>query len=695
MRCKKSSAKQGISLPLIINKSYQSRQKCLSHRETEYRDSFDIGRKPSNIQILYHQVTLRLSYLRMNHRMKSLPLSCEGAIVSHQKKMKNMDSRQNTLATRGSSTSSYEMREEDSILGAQWKTNFSETRDKAEDMNSKECTAKGGKKKRSKVRKSMAAGLNLKSSTGSFSSSSTTSVTRKQDNGTSKQGKFIRTKSSQKSDKSLSERVTIQKKRSPVFNVRLLPLSSSNSGRGDQFSKSGNSRQKKEDKRSQSSNQSPFPTDQNQAFDFDPSDDGTFSIASTAKSVKDRPGTPPPRQGFSYDFASEPDLMDSNTPPSSPPRTSFSTNRSQNSIMRNSLNVKDNASTSVLMQTDDVFTATHPSLRKSNRQSACLTALDLIGGIGTLVEKCVYGIKGFSEKNGIGDCMTTEDEDNTIQPMDTDEEELLVEIDRLDRMNSWDTNGTFTTINTMGTSATNTTGFSADTSLLDNESLLTTGDQPVPHDTRNHAQTRMALANKKVKKRRKKRSKKKRKVNFAYPPISSMKAFPRISEEERKKLFFTEEELDEYEHDRRYNLCDDVEVVAVEFTDSDSSDVCSDEEKEVAKFPEDEQVGRIGRQSAVDATRSSLRAGKYSSHLMVDQDQSSTTNTITSGSFASTTVAKKVTSYGRKSSQSSVSSGASSAISGDKGRHKRSSGKIKGVQIYLRQRSVKSKKSSS
>eukprot|EP01083_Nonionella_stella_P274404 931408_1 len=543
----------------------------------------------------------------------------------------------------------------------------------------------------------MAVGLTLKNSTGSFSSSSTNSVTRKQVNGSSRQGKLIRTKSSQKSDKSLSERVTIQKQRSSVFNVRpphSVPLSSSNSGRSDQFSKSRDNRQKREDIRNQRFNQSLFPSDQNQAFDLDPSDDATFSVASTAKSVKNRPGTPPPREGFSYDFTSEPDLMDSNTPPSSPPRTSFSLNRSQNSIMRNSLNGKE-ASTSVLMQTDNGYSASFPSLRKSNLQSACLTALDLIGGIGTLVEKCVYGIKIFGEKNGIGDCMTTEEDDNTIQPMDTDEEELLDEIDRLDRMNSWDTNGTFTTINTMGTSATNTTGFTADASLLDNESLLTTGDQPVPHDTRNHAQTQMALANLKVKKRRKKRSKKKRKVNFAYPPISSMKAFPRISEEERKKLFFTEEELDEYEHDRRYNLCDDVEVVAVEFTDSDTSDVYSDEENVGAKFPGEEQVGQIGRQSAVDAARSSLRAGKYSPHLMGDQDQSSITNTNASNSVASTTVAKKDTSYGRKSCQSSVSSGATSAISGDKGRNKRSSGKIKGVQIYLRQRSVKSKKSSS
>eukprot|EP01083_Nonionella_stella_P085684 237648_1 len=132
------------------------------------------------------------------HRVKSSSLSGEDAIISHQKKMKNMDNKQNVLATRGSSTSSYEMREEDSIIGAEWTAHFNETRDKAEDSSiiSKESTFKDKRKKskKGKVRKSMAVGLTLKNSTGSFSSSSTNSVTRKQVNGSSRQGKLIRTK---------------------------------------------------------------------------------------------------------------------------------------------------------------------------------------------------------------------------------------------------------------------------------------------------------------------------------------------------------------------------------------------------------------------------------------------------------------------------------------------------------------------
>ena len=61
--------------------------------------------------------------------------------------------------------------------------------------------------------------------------------------------------------------------------------------------------------------------------------------------------------------------------------------------------------------------------------------------------------------------------------------------------------------------------------------------------------------------------KKKRKpasVQFAYPPISSLKEVPRMAPEELDALFFTTEELDLYEQDRRQTTTvDDVEIVAV------------------------------------------------------------------------------------------------------------------------------------
>lgn len=55
----------------------------------------------------------------------------------------------------------------------------------------------------------------------------------------------------------------------------------------------------------------------------------------------------------------------------------------------------------------------------------------------------------------------------------------------------------------------------------------------------------------------------KRLVKFDYPPISQLRECPRADPSNLSKLFFTEEELDMYEHDREstYNA-DDIEIVA-------------------------------------------------------------------------------------------------------------------------------------
>jgi hypothetical protein len=58
--------------------------------------------------------------------------------------------------------------------------------------------------------------------------------------------------------------------------------------------------------------------------------------------------------------------------------------------------------------------------------------------------------------------------------------------------------------------------------------------------------------------------KQKRSVKFAYPPITSLKECPRIHPDEVDTLFFSDEELATYEHDRRSTgVVDDVEIVAV------------------------------------------------------------------------------------------------------------------------------------
>jgi hypothetical protein len=66
----------------------------------------------------------------------------------------------------------------------------------------------------------------------------------------------------------------------------------------------------------------------------------------------------------------------------------------------------------------------------------------------------------------------------------------------------------------------------------------------------------------------------KRSVKFAYPPITSLKQCPRIDPEELDILFFSDEELATYEHDRRSTgVVDDVEIVAIStsFSDHDNT----------------------------------------------------------------------------------------------------------------------------
>lgn len=76
--------------------------------------------------------------------------------------------------------------------------------------------------------------------------------------------------------------------------------------------------------------------------------------------------------------------------------------------------------------------------------------------------------------------------------------------------------------------------------------------------------------------RQKNSSTKPRLVKFAYPPVTSLKQCPRLDPEDIDHLFFTTQELDQYEEDRRQtNVVDDVEIVAV----STSSGSTDDEEE--------------------------------------------------------------------------------------------------------------------
>ncbi len=514
--------------------------------------------------------------------------------------------------------------------------------------------------------------LNLKKSMSSTSSSSSVSITRKQVNGNSKQGKFIKTSSTPQAAinvgdewKSPGERANKSKHKSFAF-------------KGSQASSyQDNLRQTTSLRSASYGHRALTPENLSRV-------DGTASLyaskassaptapdladnASVTKSIKNRPGTPPPRHGLSYDFAREPDV-DSNTPPPSPMARSFPTVSSKKAGDGDS-QPKPNPSVdgSVAFQANGM----------SPLAIVCTSALDVVGGIGNVVQVCMQKIESLGEKSNIGQFIVQPEENGySVQPMNTFEEELMDEIDRLDRMNSWDTHGTFTTVNTLGTAATGVTLATVETlATKDNEGLLIS-ENDLQLQGGNPTTIRITSNTKKPKKK-KKRVKRRKTVNFQYPPISSMKECPRITEDERKLLFFTEEELDEYENDRRDNLCDDVEVVAVEYTDSESDS--SDDDDDDADVPNSALAGSslLQAKQTTPNPNSSLRVGKYSAG---SSDNKSIANTTVTDSLASTTETRAL-------------SKASAHSSGNKNRSSKNAGKIKGVQIYLRQRSMKQSKS--
>ena len=72
-----------------------------------------------------------------------------------------------------------------------------------------------------------------------------------------------------------------------------------------------------------------------------------------------------------------------------------------------------------------------------------------------------------------------------------------------------------------------------------------------------------------TKEMRKKSTRRKRVVKFEYPPISSLKECPRPDPDDLPNLFFTEDELNQIEDDRRSTTtADDVEVVCVSSSES-------------------------------------------------------------------------------------------------------------------------------
>ena len=127
-------------------------------------------------------------------------------------------------------------------------------------------------------------------------------------------------------------------------------------------------------------------------------------------------------------------------------------------------------------------------------------------------------------------------------------------------------------------------------------------------DTSNSRSSSRSTRKKKIK-----RTKRKKTVGFEYPPISSMKECPRITNEERKLLFFTEEELKEAERDRKSNISDDVEVIAIQKSmteESQSVKSCIDHNDSFTTASK--SFGKNRTIMPENKLTTSLKVGKYS-----------------------------------------------------------------------------------
>ena len=182
---------------------------------------------------------------------------------------------------------------------------------------------------------------------------------------------------------------------------------------------------------------------------------------------------------------------------------------------------------------------------------------------------------------GVDDATTmsdSHDDDDDADAYFEDEDEQYDYDQQMRRLASW---GTFGTIGT--TDSLDTNPMLMDPHNHNHNMMYTTDDDGRPIDPqiiekakqRNRAklqqQQQQALAGDHKHALSTSTAPKKRSVKFAYPPITSLKQCPRIDPEELDVLFFSDEELATYEHDRRSTgVIDDVEIVAISTSFSDN-----------------------------------------------------------------------------------------------------------------------------
>lgn len=316
---------------------------------------------------------------------------------------------------------------------------------------------------------------------------------------------------------------------------------------------------------------------------------------------------------------------------------------------------------------------------------------------------------------------------HTFETKDTKQEERLEEMHHLERMTSWNTLGTIShsthaddasidnNINAMGMlGLDDKQGRSAPGALEEYIASSSPPKQPMVDDDGNEISSEMITS---LKARREQRaavataagtsqrtkkasSSRRRVVQFDYPPISSLRECPRHDPADQGKLFFSEEELDELEEDRiACKMVDDVEVVAVPAMASATLSPNG-----TAAFDANGQGERGGKKMTKrEARKLALSASqklKRSSSASASPNNSKAFGFVRSASASMTSngsrafgIAANSTANDDDDGRSPTASPANAAGNNSgapEGRTTDNSGGplIKGVQIYLRQRST-------
>ena len=299
---------------------------------------------------------------------------------------------------------------------------------------------------------------------------------------------------------------------------------------------------------------------------------------------------------------------------------------------------------------------------------------------------------------------------HTFETKDTkQQEERLEEMHHLERMTSW---------NTLGTASQCT--HTDDASIGDNINAMgmlgLEDKQPIVDDDGNELSSEMITSLKARREQREaaasaagtsQRAKKKtsssrrRVVQFDYPPISSLRECPRHDPADQGKLFFSEEELDELEEDRiACKMVDDIEVVAVPAMASAASPATSSSSPNGAGERGGKKImtKREARKLALSASQKLRRSSSSSASPNINRAfgfvRSASASMTPNGSRAfgipNNSTANSDDDGGGGSPTASPANAAGNNSGAPEGRTTDNSGGplIKGVQIYLRQRST-------